>query len=44
MSNLEETLTMQSLETILTLSKIYEDLMKDSMISELIGMFVPSKM
>ena len=35
---------MRGLETILTLSKIYEDLMKDSMISELTGMFVPSKM
>jgi len=44
MSDLEETLTMWGLEAILTLLKICEDLMKDSMISELTGMFVPSKM
>ena len=44
MSDLGETLIMWDLEMILTLLKMCEDLMKDSMISELIGILVPFKM
>jgi len=39
---LEDTLMICGLDTMLTLSNIYVDLMKDSITSELIGILVPS--
>lgn len=44
MSNFEETLTMWDLEVKLTLLKICDVLINDSIMLDLIGMLVPSKM